>query len=157
MQFVIFWCNYFVVYEIQPYSCSLCCLTPYSNRECFGLVQKLKKGCKLNHSTFSSAITEVASLWHKFTPRCKIFSVLWSTVVWSELLGRSSMNWIFPPPHRKILKLIKMVFDDIWHLTWLALTFLRRILTATTSCKSTWDTVYLWKESDVRCPARSRR
>ena len=32
-----------------PLSCKSCCLTPYSNRECFGLVQTKKMCCKSNH------------------------------------------------------------------------------------------------------------
>ena len=32
-----------------PLSCKSCCLTPYSNRECFGLVQNKKMCCKSNH------------------------------------------------------------------------------------------------------------
>ena len=72
------------------------CLTPYSNRECFGLVQNKKRCCKSNHFALSSAIIEAAFLRHKFTPRSKIFSVLRTTVVRSELPGRSSMEGFFP-------------------------------------------------------------
>ena len=57
-------------------SCKSRCLTPYSNRECFGLVQNKKWCCKSNHFALSSAIIEAAFLRHNFTPRSKIFSVL---------------------------------------------------------------------------------
>ena len=70
--------------------------------------------CKSNHSSLSRAIIEAAFLRHKFTPRGKIFSVLWTTVVRSEL-PREGLPWTdFSPPHRKIPRPIKMVFDDIW-------------------------------------------
>ena len=103
-------------------------------------LSKIKKMCcKLNHSTLSSAIIEALSNWHKFTPRGKIFSVLWSTVVQSELLGRSSMDGFFPTAPKPV----KMVFDDIWHLTWLALSFLRRILTASETDERHWHDVHV--------------
>ena len=57
----------------------------------------------------------MASLQHKFTPRSKIFSVLWSTVVWNELIGRSSMDGFFPttPKNTEIDQ------NGLWwHLTW---------------------------------------
>ena len=70
--------------------------------------------CKSNHSSLSSAIIEAAFLRHKLTPRGKIFSVLWTTVVRSEL-PRGGLPWTdFSPLHRKIPRPIKMVFDDIW-------------------------------------------
>ena len=96
MQFVIFCYNFiFVVYEIHPDNFPRC-LTPYSNRECFGLFQNRKFCCKSNHSALSRVITGVAFLWHKFTPHGKILSVLWSTVIRSELPGRSSMDGFSP-------------------------------------------------------------
>ena len=87
-------------------SCKSRCFTPYSdcNRECFGLVQYIKLYCKSNHSALTSAIIEAAFLPHKFTPRGKIFSVLWTTVARSELPRRSSMDGFFPTT----------LFDDIW-------------------------------------------
>ena len=94
--------------------------TPYCNRECFGLVQNKKLCCKSNHSTLASMIIEAAFLWHKFTPRDKIFNLLqnlqnqlWTTVIWSKLPGRSFMDGFFPII-LKILRQIKVVFDDIW-------------------------------------------
>ena len=57
-------------------SCKSRCLTPYSHRECFGLVQNENWCCKSNHFALSSAIIEAAFLRHNFTPRSKIFSVL---------------------------------------------------------------------------------
>ena len=74
-----------------PLSCKSSCLTPYSNRECFGLVKNKKLCCKSNHFALSSAIIEAAFLRLKLTPRSKILNVLWTTVLRSELLGR-----IFP-------------------------------------------------------------
>ena len=87
-------------------------LTPYSNRKCFGLVQNKKWCCKSNHFALSSAIIEAAFLRHNFTPRSKIFSVLWTRVVRSELPGRSSMEGFFPTTPKNP-RPIKMVFDDI--------------------------------------------
>ena len=88
----------FVVF--LPLSCKSRCLTPYPNRECFvqlaGLFKIKKLCCKSSHSALSSAIIEAAFLRHKFTSRGKIFSVSWTTVVRSELLGRSSMDGFFP-------------------------------------------------------------
>ena len=64
---------------------------------------------------------------HKFTPRSKIFSVLWTTVVRSELPGRSSMDGFFPTT----LQSTETDQNGLWrHFTWLALLFLRRISTA---------------------------
>ena len=74
-----------------------------------GLVQNKKLCCKSNHFALPNAIIEAAFLRHKYTPRNKIFSVLWTTVVRSELPGRSSMDEFFPTTPRPI----KMVFDDI--------------------------------------------
>ena len=81
-----------------PLSCKSRCLTSYSNREgvLWPSVRNKKLCCKSNHSALSSAIIEAAFLRHKFTPRGKIFSVLWTTVVRSELPGRSSMDGFFP-------------------------------------------------------------
>ena len=95
-----------------PLSCKSSCLTPYSNRECFGLVKNKKLCCKSNHFALSSAIIEAAFLRHNFTPRSKIFSVLWTRVVRSELPGRSSMEGFFPTTPKNP-RPIKMVFDDI--------------------------------------------
>ena len=64
------------VYCVSPVSCKSRCLTPYSNRECFGLVQNKKWCCKSNHFALSSAIIEAAFLRHNFTPHSKIFNVL---------------------------------------------------------------------------------
>lgn len=89
VQFVIF-----VIYEVQPDSVPRC-LTSYSNRECFGLIQNKKLRCISNHSALSSAISEFAFPGHKFAPRRKIFSVLQTTIVRSELPGRSSMYGFF--------------------------------------------------------------
>ena len=83
-------------------SCKSRCLTPYSNRECFGLVQNKKWCCKSNHFALSSAIIEAAFLRHNFTPHSKIFNVLWTRVVRIELPGRSSIWKDFSPPHRRI-------------------------------------------------------
>ena len=95
VQFVIF-CYYFffVIYEVQPDSVPRC-LTSYSNRECFGLIQNKKLRCISNHSALSSAIIEFAFPGHKFAPHHKIFSVLQTTVVRSEHPGRSSMYGFF--------------------------------------------------------------
>ena len=110
-----------------PLSCKSRCLTPYFNRECFGLVQNKKLCCKSNHFALSSAVIEAAFLQHKFTPRSKIFSVLWTTVVRSELPGRSSMDGFFPTT----LQNTETDQNGLWrHFTWLALLFLRRISTA---------------------------
>ena len=97
---------YFFV-PLSPDSRPLLCFSRYHvnhavwlriliGRECFGLVQNKKLCCKSNHSALSSAIIEAAFLRYKFTPRGKIFSVLWTTVVRSELRGRSSMDGFFP-------------------------------------------------------------
>ena len=74
------------VYCVSPVSCKSRCLTPYSNRACFGLVQNKKWSCKSNHFALSSAIIKAAFLRHNFTPpgahsqvltpRSKIFNVL---------------------------------------------------------------------------------
>ena len=68
-----------------PLSCKWRCVTPYSNSECFGLVQNKKWCCKSKHFALSSAIIETAFLRHKLTPSSKIFSVSWTTVVRSEI------------------------------------------------------------------------
>ena len=95
-------------------------------RECFGLVQNKKLSCKSNHSALSSAITEAAVLRHKLTPGGKIFSVLWTTVVRSVLPGRSSMEGFFPTRPKNT----ETDQNGLWrHLSWLALSFLRRIST----------------------------
>ena len=110
-----------------PLSCKSRCLTPYFNRECFGLVQSKKLCCKSNHFALSSAVIEAAFLQHKFTPRSKIFSVSWTTVVRSELPGRSSMDGFFPTT----LQNTETDQNGLWrHFTWLALLFLWRISTA---------------------------
>ena len=71
-----------------------------------------KMRCKSNHSSLSRVIIEAAFLRHKFTPRGK--SVLWTTVVRSEL-PRECLPWTdFSPPQRKTPRPTKMVFDDIW-------------------------------------------
>ena len=105
------------------------CLIPYSNRECFGLVQIIirKLCCKSNHSALSSTIIEASFLWLKFTPRGKIFSVLWSTVIRSEFPGRSSMDGFFPTTPKNT----ETNQNGLWRpLTWLAALFLQRILTS---------------------------
>ena len=107
-----------------PLSCKSRCLTPYSNRECFGLVQNKTLCFKSNYFALSSAIIEAAFLRHKFTPRGKIFSVLWTKVVRSELPGRSSMDGFFPTTPQNT----ETDQNGLWrHFTWLALLFLRRI------------------------------
>ena len=79
-------------------------------------LSKIKKlCCKSNHSAPSNVIIEVTFLRHKFTPRAKIFSVLWTTVVRSELRGKVFHGQIFPHHTEKYR---------------LALLFLRRISTA---------------------------
>ena len=100
----------FVVFLLL--SCKSRCLTPYFNRECFGPVQNKKWCYKSNHFALSSAVIEAAFLRHKFTPRSKIFNVLWTRVVRSELLGRSSMEGFFATTPKNP-RPIKMVFDDI--------------------------------------------
>ena len=94
-----------------PLSCKSRCLTPYSNRECFGLVQNKKLCCKSNYFALSSAIIEAAFLRHKFTPRSR------SVFCGLQLYGGSSQEGLpwtdFSPPHRKIPRPIKMVFEDI--------------------------------------------
>ena len=83
--------------------------------------------CKSNYFALSSAIIEVAFLRHNFTPRGKIFNVLGTTVVRSELPGRSSMEGFFPhhPEESETDQ------NGLWrHFTWLALLFLQRISTA---------------------------
>ena len=92
-----------------PLSCNSRCLTPYSesNREGFGLVQNRKLCCKSNHSALSSAIIEAAFLRHKFTPCGKIFITVFCD-------SQEGLPWTdFSPPNRKILRPIKMVFDNI--------------------------------------------
>ena len=107
------------VYCVSPVSCKSRCLTPYSNRECFGLVQNKKWFCKSNHFVLSSAIIEVAFLRHNFTPHSKIFNVLWTRVVRFELPGRDPR------------KGSETDQNGLWrHFIWLALLFLRRISTA---------------------------
>ena len=64
----------FIVFLLS--SCKSRCLTPYFNRECFGLVQNKKWCYKSNHFALSSAVIEAAFLRHNFTPRSKIFNVL---------------------------------------------------------------------------------
>ena len=86
-------------------SCKSRCLTPYSNRECFGL-SKIKNGV-VNRTTSHSP---ARSLKHNFTPRSKIF--MWNRVVRSELPGRSPMGGFFPTTPKNT-RPIKMVFDDI--------------------------------------------
>ena len=85
---------FFVIYEVQPDSVPRC-LTFYSSRGCFGLIQNKQLRCISNHSELSSAIIEFAFPGHKFAPRRKIFSVLQTTIVRSELPGRSSMYGFF--------------------------------------------------------------
>ena len=85
------------------------CLTPYSNRGYFGLVQKKKKGVvdrttphfparSLRRHSFDTSL-------HHAAIQC---FQLWTTVVRSELPGRSSMDGFFPTTPKI------MVFDDIW-------------------------------------------
>ena len=52
VQFVIFCYNF--VYKIQTDSFPRC-LSPYSNRNCFGLVQNKKLGCESNNAALSSS------------------------------------------------------------------------------------------------------
>ena len=157
---------YFLV-PLSPDSRPLLCFSRYHvnhtvwlriliGRECFELwpsVRNKKLCCKSNHSALSSAIIEAAFLRHKFTPRGKIFSVLWTTVVRSELPGRSSMDGFFPttpkntetdqnglwpasyPDVSLSMKMCAQMKAGRWsltwlHLTWLAFSFLRRISTA---------------------------
>ena len=55
--------------------------------------------CKSNHFALYSAIIEAAFLRYKFTPRSKIFSVLWTTVVRAS--SQEGLPWTdFSPPHR---------------------------------------------------------
>ena len=85
-------------------SCKSRCLIPYSdsNRECFGLVQNRKLCSKSNHFALSSAIIDT-SLHHvaKFSLQCFVNSQ--EGLLWTD----------FSPPNRKILRPIKMVFDNI--------------------------------------------
>ena len=122
---------------LSPNSRSLLCFSRYHVNHAVWLpiligsalaLSKIKKlCCKLNHFAFSSAIIEAAFLQHKFTPRSKIFSVLWTTVVRSELPGRSSMDGFFPTTPQNT----ETDQNGLWrHFTWLALLFLRRISTA---------------------------
>ena len=68
-----------------------------------------------------SALTQV------YTTRQNLHSVLWTTSVRSELPGRSSMDGFFPTEPKNT----KTDLNGLWrHLTWLALSFLRRISTA---------------------------
>ena len=98
-----------------PLSCKSCCLTPYSNRECFG------------------PLIEAAFLRHKFTLRSKILSVLWTIVVRSNLLRRSSMEGFFPTTP----KTLRPIKNGLWrHFIWLALLSLRRISTASETDKT---------------------
>ena len=68
-------------------------LSPYCNRECFGLVQNKKLCCKSNHSTLSSMIIEAAFPWHKFTPRGKIFSVFNSELQSYGASSQEDLPW----------------------------------------------------------------
>ena len=138
-----------------PLSCKSRCLTSYSNREgvLWPSVRNKKLCYKSNHSALSSVIIEAAFLRHKFTPSGKIFSVLWTTVVRSALPGRSSMDGFFPTTSKNTetdqnglwpasypdvslsMKMCAQRKAGRWsltwrHLTWLALSFLRRISTA---------------------------
>ena len=127
----------YILSPLSPDSRPLLCFSRYHvnhtfwlpiliGRECFGLVQNKKLSCKSNHSALSSAITEAAVLRHKLTPGGKIFSVLWTTVVRSVLPGRSSMEGFFPTRPKNT----ETDQNGPWrHLSWLALSFLRRIST----------------------------
>ena len=96
-----------------PLSCKPRCLTPYSKRECFGLVQNKKLCCKSNHPAPSNVIIEVAFLRHKFTPRGKIFSVLWTTVVRSELPGKFFHGQSFPHHTEKY----RLALSFLWRIS----------------------------------------
>ena len=93
-----------------PLSCKSGCLTPYSNKECFGLVQN-KKNCVVNRTTPHSPARSLKR--HSFdtilhhAAKLQCFQ-LWTTVVRSELPGRSSMDGFFPTTPKI------MVFDNIW-------------------------------------------
>ena len=92
-----------------PLSCKSRCLTPYPNRECFGLVQNKKLCCKSNHFALSSAIIETAFLRHKFDLKSSVFCELQSYGASSQ----EGLPWTdFSPPHRKMPRPIKMVFND---------------------------------------------
>ena len=92
-----------------PLSCKSRCLTPYFNRECFGLVQNKKLCCKSNHFALSSAVIEAAFLQHH-AAKSSVFCELQSYGASSQ----EGLPWTdFSPPHCKIQRQIKMVFDDI--------------------------------------------
>ena len=83
-------------------------------RECFGLVQN-KKNCVVNPTTPHSPVWSLkrhsfdTSLHHavKSSVFCKLQSYRASP--------QEGLPWTdVSPPHRKILRQIKMVFDDIW-------------------------------------------
>ena len=62
-------------------------------------LSKKKLFWKSNHFALYSAIIEAAFLRYKFTPRSKIFSVLWTTVVRAS--SQEGLPWTdFSPPHR---------------------------------------------------------
>ena len=97
------------------------------------VLSKIRKlCCKSNHSAISSTIIEAAFLRLKFTPRGKIFRVLWSTVIRSEFPGRSSMDGFFPYHAEKYWDQSKwsLTTFDLRQETWLAALFLHRILTS---------------------------
>ena len=74
------------------------------------------KNCVVNQTTLHSPAWLLkrhsfdTSLHHMTNLQC---FQLWTTVIWSNLPGRSSMDGFFPII-LKILRQIKVVFDDIW-------------------------------------------
>ena len=83
------WVPPFIVF--LPLSCKSCCLTPYSNRESLSVPNK--KLC-LHHVAKSSVFCELQSY---------------------RASSQEGLPWRdFSPPHRKIQRPIKMVFNNIW-------------------------------------------
>ena len=128
----------YIFYPLSPDSCPLLCLSCYHVNHALWLpilirsalaLSKIKK-CVVNQTTSHSPARSLKwhnFLRHKFTPHSKIFSVLWTTVALSELLGRSFVDGFFPTTAKNT----ETNQNGIWrHLTWLAFLFLQRILTS---------------------------
>ena len=77
-------------------------------------LSKIKKKIALKSEPLLTlrALTEAEFLWNKFAPRGKIFSNL--DVHSYGASSQEGLPWTdFSLPHRKILRLINIVFDEI--------------------------------------------